>query len=342
MLPGMALFTKSSVPFGPRARWLYAVAATLFVGGLFMDGWAHLHVPELETFFTVWHAIFYAGFLLTACTLVGETLRRKKRSPTWRAAVPAGQALTLLGCAVFALGGVGDMLWHVVFGVEADIEALLSPTHLLLAIGLFLIVTGGIRDQWARGEDAYRGNLFSSLPYVLSIACAFAGIVFLVQFGEFTDFGFAKEWEPTSGALRFYQQANPILGAILFSSILTGTFATLLRRGRLPFGAVTLVLGLAVVGLSVNRGGTAYVPAALLAGLVGDTLLESAEWSRNRVRWLRLFCTLLPFSLYAFMMTTLTVVKGTWLTVHMWTGIPVLAALAGTLASTLAFGGADE
>ncbi len=339
----MALFSRPShSPFGPRLRWMYAVASTLFVGGLYMDGWAHLHVPELETFFTVWHAIFYSGFALTAGLLIHEIFRRRNRSKDWRSAVPSGQGLTLLGIGIFALGGIGDMLWHTVFGIEIDIEALLSPTHLLLAFGLFLIVTGGIRDQWSRSENAYGGNLFASMPYVLSMNCAFAGIVFLIQFGEFTDFGFAKEWIPDSGALRFYQQATPILGAMLFSAILTGTFTTLLKRGRLPFGAVTLVLGLTMTGLSVNRGGTAYIPAALLAGLVGDTLLETAEWSRNRTRWLRLFSFLLPFSLYAFMMTTLTVVKGTWLTVHMWTGIPVLAGLAGGLIGLTAFGNDDQ
>ncbi len=36
------------------------------MGGLYLDGWAHNHVPELETFFTPWHAVLYSGFFAVA------------------------------------------------------------------------------------------------------------------------------------------------------------------------------------------------------------------------------------------------------------------------------------
>ena len=57
----------------PRAGWGDDLAAALLgtwvVGGLFMDGWAHVNQPGLETFFSPWHAIFYAGFLVSAVVL---------------------------------------------------------------------------------------------------------------------------------------------------------------------------------------------------------------------------------------------------------------------------------
>jgi len=43
--------------------------------------------------------------------------------------------LSLLGVAIFGLSGGVDFLWHSLFGFEVDTEALLSPTHLSLAIG---------------------------------------------------------------------------------------------------------------------------------------------------------------------------------------------------------------
>ena len=53
----------------PRAGWGDDLAAALLgtwvVAGLFMDGWAHVNQPGLETFFSPWHAIFYAGFLVS-------------------------------------------------------------------------------------------------------------------------------------------------------------------------------------------------------------------------------------------------------------------------------------
>jgi hypothetical protein len=33
---------------------------------------------------------------------------------------------------------VGDLSWHLAFGIERDIAALLSPTHLGLFTGAFL------------------------------------------------------------------------------------------------------------------------------------------------------------------------------------------------------------
>ena len=32
---------------------------------VFLDGWAHINLPSLETFFTPWHAALYLGMLAT-------------------------------------------------------------------------------------------------------------------------------------------------------------------------------------------------------------------------------------------------------------------------------------
>ena len=37
------------------------------------------------------------------------------------------------------------MIWHEIFGVETGVEALLSPTHLMLALGGSLMVSGPFR-----------------------------------------------------------------------------------------------------------------------------------------------------------------------------------------------------
>lgn len=48
----------------------------------------------------------------------------------------------MVGIALFGVAGVGDMAWHEVFGIEANVEALLSPTHLLVIVGAGLFVSG--------------------------------------------------------------------------------------------------------------------------------------------------------------------------------------------------------
>ena len=60
----------------------------------------------------------------------------------------------VLGVIVFGAGGIGDMVWHVAFGVEAGLEALLSPTHLVLLAGGILLLTSPLRAVEAIPEQA--------------------------------------------------------------------------------------------------------------------------------------------------------------------------------------------
>ncbi len=38
------------------------VSSLWLIIGVFVDGWAHMNLAQLETFFTPWHALFYSGF----------------------------------------------------------------------------------------------------------------------------------------------------------------------------------------------------------------------------------------------------------------------------------------
>ena len=69
--------------------------------------------------------------------------------------------------------GAADTAWHVLFGIEADAEALLSPTHLGLGVGACLIASGPIRAAWSRNDEA---TWPSFLPAILS-AVAITGLV---------------------------------------------------------------------------------------------------------------------------------------------------------------------
>src|SRR5712691_7046633 len=54
--------------------WLMAGASIWWMVGLFVDGWAHSNLAQLETFFTPWHALLYSGFAAAAVTLGAGTL----------------------------------------------------------------------------------------------------------------------------------------------------------------------------------------------------------------------------------------------------------------------------
>ncbi len=165
----------------PGLDWAVALLSLWFIGGLYLDGWAHLHLQRLETFFTPWHAVLYPGYLAVAAVLVVTAIRYRAagRSRWW--SMPAGYELSLLGAVIFTVGGVGDMVWHTFFGIEVDLDALLSPTHLLLALGGTLMVTGPLRAAWRRPDEGHQ-SLVSSLPMLLSLTLLLSVGTFFTQY----------------------------------------------------------------------------------------------------------------------------------------------------------------
>src|SRR5579872_58426 len=164
---------KSSASAAIVARkfdWLMTAFSAWFVAGLLVDAWAHFHLTSsLETFFTPWHALLYSGFLSCATLLVTTAVANRQPGTAFWQCLPSGYQASLLGVVIFAFGGVADMCWHVFFGIEKDIATQFSPSHLLLAVGMLLIVSGPIRSTAAR-INSYPATVQGLLPALLAIA----------------------------------------------------------------------------------------------------------------------------------------------------------------------------
>lgn len=94
-----------------REHLITVLLAAWMTAGIFIDGWAHINLTSLETFFTPWHAVFYSGFLATAGWVVYQALRFQPRPLAFAPdAVPAGYLVGVFGVLLFGLGGVADML----------------------------------------------------------------------------------------------------------------------------------------------------------------------------------------------------------------------------------------
>src|SRR5437773_6268250 len=164
-----------------RFDWAMDMLSTVLVGGLYLDLWAHAHGRTDNTFFTPWHAVLYSMLAAVGVFLSITAWRRWHRGAPWWESLPAGYGLSLVGVALFALGGGADLIWHVLFGVEFSVDALLSPTHLVLACAGVLIVTGSLRSAWrdpARGTHAW----LARIPAVLSLALALSIFTGFTQF----------------------------------------------------------------------------------------------------------------------------------------------------------------
>ena len=103
------------------------------------------------------------------------------RGAPWWQSLPAGYGLSLVGVALFVLGGGADLVWHLLFGVEFSVDALLSPTHLVLAAAGVLIVTGSLRAAW-RDPARESRRWLARIPAVLSLALSLSIFTGFTQF----------------------------------------------------------------------------------------------------------------------------------------------------------------
>lgn len=316
--------------------WLLTIASLWFVAGLFTDGWAHNHIPELETFFTPWHAVFYSGYLATALTIFGIAHRNARRlGLPLRRAIPIGYEGVFLGAPLFILGGIGDLIWHQLFGIEANIEALLSPTHLILAVSMFLMVSGNLRAWFKSTPPLGRPKLFDQLPMLLSLTMSFSLVWFMTQFSHFITVR-AGGVRPGDDSKAEMLQNISISGYLLHVVILLGFLFLMLRRGRLASGAITFVFTLSMFAMGVMRDGLFLLPAVILTGIIADVLAARLHPIELHRREFRAFAFLVPAVFFTAYFLTVYVQSGIWWTVHLWAGSVAMTGLAGVLLSFLA------
>lgn len=315
--------------------WLMMLLSLLFLGGLYLDGWAHNHGMVDNSFFTVWHAFFYSGFALVALLLVGTLVVNRLRGWAWEAALPQGYQVSLLGVLIFAAGGVGDLIWHELFGIEDGFEALLSPTHLLLGLGLGLVVTGPLRAAWARKGHAV--TWWTLLPAFLSLTALISDLTFFLMFshpifsrtGSRFDYVFSSESGQVAG----------VLGLMLVGGALVGPVLLVLRRWQLPLGALTLIWGSNTVAMTIlgyhEAAAQAMAGAMLLAVVLLDLLLWQLRSRLDATTLLRLFAFGAPVLLFIAYYLGLLASTGTRWSVHLVTGSVALAGVVGWLLSYL-------
>lgn len=308
--------------------WAATALGGALVGGVYLDGWAHEHGRVDDSFFTPWHGVMYGAMFLVGVFLVLTLSANMLRGYAWRRALPVGYGLSLVGVLLFAVGGVGDLIWHTLFGIEADLEALLSPTHLILALGWLLIVGGPFRAAWQRIVDS-KANGVSRWPAVLSLTWTLSVFTFFTIYATPFGHALAANGAPTGETTT----ALGIVGFLLQPALLMGVILLALRRWRLPFGSVTLVLTINTALVAVLHDMYPFIGVAALAGLVADLLLRWWQPSVDRPGSVRAFAFAVPFVLYALYFGTLLFTSGIGWTVHLWTGAIVLAGVIGLLVS---------
>ncbi len=323
-----------------RFDWAVIGLSTWFIGGVFTDGWAHTHVPKLETFFTPWHAVLYSGYAVVAIFLVAAMIVNHQRGHAWGLSLPEGYTVSLIGAGIFAVGGVLDLTWHTIFGIERRTEALLSPTHLTLALGAMLMMSGPIRAAWRR-SDGGKASLATLLPAILGITYIWSLFTFFTQYVDPIVHSKAdvlvldpslSEPEIQIGLASILIQSAIMMGAVLF----------IMRRWRLPFGTFALALGVNAALVAVLSGNTwagdiGITVFSAFVGLLIDVLYSVTRPTFARPDTLRLFAFGMPAIYYIFYFLSLQLTKpnGIVWSTPLWTGSIVEAGVVGLLLSFL-------
>ena len=320
---------RGSIPATPRFEWTVVILSTWLMAGGYLDAWAHRHLASLETFFTLWHAVLYTGLFAILSFLAITALRNQARGRSPGQTLPAGYGLSLIGCVLFGIGGVLDLIWHLRFGFEVNIQALISPPHLLLMLALGLIVTGPLRAAWRRP------GIRAPFTAIISATLLLSMFTFFDQFDQPLVNPWAAGQGSTALPIRYIEQLG-VLGIMVQSALLTGVVLYLLRRFVLPFGSLTLLAGLNGALLSSLEQNFALIPVAIGGGLLADLIVLWLRPGPGRTVALRAAAFLAPTAVSALYLLVLAVTRGITWPVHLWLGSIFVSGAIGVLLSFLA------
>ena len=196
-------------------------------------------------------------------------------------AAPPGYRGTAVGVVLFGVAGCLDLLWHEILGIEVSLDALVSPTHLLLGFSLFLILGTAVRSARA----ASRAGNFAWTPAALFAVVLMTGLgaFFLMYCSAFVRPGPTALFIPTPvGTPGRLQAELPVVVSLtsylLTTALIIAPFLFTLSAARRPVrGIVTMLVAAAawlpVVMVGFRPFAMAGAAGATAAAILADVLL---------------------------------------------------------------------
>ncbi|MEI6221930.1 MAG: hypothetical protein WCP97_04125 [bacterium] len=336
--------------------WLMVFLSTLLIVGLYCCGWDNTHnLYELGTPFTPWQIPLYTGFFLTSGTLLISWYRNIQQGYHWKNAAPLGYGLSTIGIAIIACGWLGDILWQLMFGIASNLEAFLSPTRLIISVGIALVLLGPFRSSRLIKVSEV-GYFQQYIPSLLSMSYVLALLSYCVQYiHPFAHTVAAISENPTHielGAvtnagfehLSTMQQAIGLAGIMVATALLaTGTLLLALHWKKLPFGSFSVLLlsstvGLVVINEKVLTTGVMPIFACIVAaGIITDFFNIYFSPTIEQVLPFRIFLVSNSVVLYTlYFLTILIFGGGIWWSPSLWAGAIILAGTTTVLVSYVA------
>jgi hypothetical protein len=326
-----------------RAALRFHVAAAILVAGVdvgaFIDARWHIHFGfTTNDFLTPTHYVLHGTWLAICALLAGYVALAARAGVPARRALPPGYGWLAIGAAAWGLAGIGDLAWHNAFGLEADVHAVYSPSHLGLNIAEAIMVFGVIRHSLWRRTTA-GPSLASEIPLTVAVGVLLAGVMWLMWYSDplssdFAAGGAIVHGLPAMANIDFKGTTAEVAG--MSGVILTALIQMLvvlfaLRVLALPAAGIAVVLAWHALFKGWAMDSLVYAPAFIAAGVAGAAI-ASGMLRDGRITTLgcRLVGALVPsigMTLY-FVTIVLFVGPIVW-PAHLVTGAVALSGLAG-------------
>jgi hypothetical protein len=292
---------------------LITAALTVWpIVAMFFDGRNHNNKTGQESFWSVPHLFLYTGMtavgvwvgLLVTRYQLAAGVDPRRLLPDLKA-IPVGYGVAILGLITLGIGGPTDFIWHSAYGFEVGVDAIYSPPHLCLFFGGLLVSSTGIRSMWAKQDIAPDFKGFAPALLSTTLFTGVAGFItmylsaFMTNVTPTSDFvhdyqqhfkdNFTDQTVSLNGGLTkygddawsyyYYAASHGVASEIVTTLVLLGPILLLLRRWRVPFGAVTLIFtgfGLLVNIMTEYRDIVLIVPL-ILTGIAIDVLQNRAR-----------------------------------------------------------------
>jgi hypothetical protein len=316
--------------------WIYTIFAILLTIGLWMDIWSHNEFGPDQSVLNEFHMLFYGAGAAMGGLLAFVHFRSLAAKLPWAHSLPRGYGYAGIGLMIFGVSGVFDLISHALFGFETNTEALLSPSHIGLFVGWFVISTGAVRAAFNRREQE-RLSLWRALPVLIGIAGAMSALTTATLYGTVIG-GTPYATQVVRGPNEWTWYTLGIQGQYIQTAILAGLVIWLAAHFRLPAGAFTVLYLLYSALMYIFSQQIDTVIILVLAGVLTDVLygvLRPGLAARGRMR---LFGYLMPVVLWGtyYLFYVLTNVNdGIWFTPYVWVGSIVQAGVIGFFISYL-------
>lgn len=331
-------------------HWLMMVIVIAYGYGTNIDASQHIHRGnEIETFFNPSHYLMYAGWLgvgIALATYAVIQFRKGKERSEW---LPNGYWASAVGFVIFSIGGGFDLAWHELYGFEANLEAPVSPAHMVLIVGSIFMYSGVLlHSLYRRRQEPHlfenRINLHS-LPLVLSISLILQSTAWPTWYFDPLTVDYASGGLVASGkeAFQFIEFGGPTAeiagmeGFFLLSLITVPFMIYPLKKWRLPNGALTLILMYFYGSRAFSTNGFVYLPAVLAGSISGELIWA---WIRrggearlaNPIGY-RAIALVTPLLLYTVYFAIIAARGGIVWAPHLWVGAITYGGMAGLAVS---------